>query len=114
VRTGQEIRQRGTFDQFEHERLDTIGLFEPMDRGDVGVIQGRERLGFALEPRDAVGVSREVLGQDLQRNVAIELRIARAIDHAHPALAEWRKDFIGADPGANRDCHVRSNHKSRV
>ena len=48
-------------------------------RGDVGMIQRREGLRFALEAREAVGVVRERVGQDLDRDVAIQLacRVAR-------------------------------------
>ena len=37
------------------------------------MIQGRERLRLALEPREAVGVGRERRRQDLDRDLAIEL-----------------------------------------
>ena len=55
-----------------------LALLEPVDRGDVGMVQRGERLGFALETRQAVGVLRERVGQDLDRDVAIELRVGRA------------------------------------
>jgi len=42
---------------------------------------------------------RERVGQDLQRNIATELCISRAIDLAHAALPEERHDFIGAEAG---------------
>ena len=36
------------------------------------------------------------------RDVAIELRVARAIDLAHPAFAKLRDDAIGAEGGVNQ------------
>ena len=51
----------------------------------------RERgdgLGFALEPREGRRVRGERVRQDLDRDVAIQLRVARAVHLAHPAGAE--------------------------
>src|SRR4029077_10408731 len=39
----------------------------------------------------------ERVGDDLQRDVATELRVARAIDLAHAAGAEGREDLVRAD-----------------
>ena len=53
-----------------------------------GMVQRREHLRFALKPGEAIGIAGERVGQDLQRDVAIQLRIARAIHLAHAALAD--------------------------
>jgi hypothetical protein len=53
-----------------------------MQRGDVRVIERGEHLLFALEPRHAVGVGRPRFRQDLDRHLAPEPRVARAIDLA--------------------------------
>jgi hypothetical protein len=42
------------------------------------MIQGGERSGFALEARHALGIGHEQLGQDFDRDLAIELRVPRA------------------------------------
>ena len=52
------------------------------------MVERRERLCFALEPRQAIGVARKGVGQDLQRNVAIELRVAGAVDLSHATFAD--------------------------
>ena len=72
-------------------------LFEAVDVRDVRVIEGRQRLRFACEPRQPVGVAGERVGQDLQRDVAIELGIARAEHLAHPAGADAGDDFVDAE-----------------
>ena len=64
------------------------------------MIERREHLRLAAEPCDAVAVERERLGQNLQRDVAIELCIARAIHLAHPAGPEGGEDFVRAETGA--------------
>jgi hypothetical protein len=90
------------------------GLFEPVDVRDVGVIERRERLGFAFEPGEALGVVRERFGQDLERRVTRELRIARAIDFAHPAFADFGEDFVHADPSMRRQGHESAADYSRA
>ena len=72
---------------------------------DVGMIQRRERLRFAREPRQPVGVAGEGVGQDLQRDIAIELRIARAKHLAHAAGADLGGDFVGTEAGARGQSH---------
>ena len=67
---------------------------------DVRVVERREDLRFALEAREAIGIGGERVGQDLERDVAIQLRVARAIHLAHAAGAEQRNHFIGTDTSA--------------
>ena len=55
-----------------------------VDRGDVRMIQRRERLRLALEPRQAVGVRGERVRQDLDRDLATERRVRRPI-HLRPS-----------------------------
>ena len=64
------------------------------------MIERRERLRFARETREAIGVERERLGQHLDRDVAIELRVRRAIDLAHAARADGGDDFVGSEASA--------------
>jgi hypothetical protein len=47
---------------------------QTVDGGDVRMLQRGEGLRFALEARDPFGISRERLGQHLDRDIAIELR----------------------------------------
>jgi hypothetical protein len=61
---------------------------------DAGMIQRSERLGLALEAREAIGISGDELREHLDRHVAIQLRIARAIHFAHAADAERAQDAL--------------------
>ena len=49
--------------------------------------------------------SARTIGQDLQRDIAIELRVMRAPDLAHAAFAEQARHLIGTDTGAGADGH---------
>ena len=55
-----------------------------------GMVERGEQARFAREAGAALGVGCEVRRQDLDRDVAPELAVARAIDLAHAAGAERR------------------------
>src|SRR5438045_511707 len=61
---------------------------------DVGMVQRREELCFALKPRQPIHVLRKALGQDFERDLALQPRVARAIHLAHPAGAKRGESLI--------------------
>ena len=67
-------------DQLQHQRAQTTRFLEAVNRGDVGMIQRSEELRFTLEACDAFGVGGEEFGQNLDRDVTAQLRVARAVD----------------------------------
>ena len=93
-------RQVVAWDQLHDERAHAAELLEAVDVRDVGMVQRGEDLCFPLEAGKSIGVVGEGLGQHLDRDVAIELRIARAIDLPHAALADRRSDFVDAEARA--------------
>ena len=72
---------------------------------DVRMIERGEHLRFALEARQALGVVRERVGQDLDRDVASELRVAGAIHLAHPAPSR-RVNLIRAEASSSGQSHA--------
>ena len=91
------IGQRWTLDQLQHERLHAVRFFKAVNCGDVRVIERRQNLRLAFEPREPVEIVGEEFGEDLQRDVAIELRVTRAIHLAHPTGTKGGKDFVRAE-----------------
>ena len=79
-------------DQLHHEGVHAGGLLDPVDRGDVGMVQRRERLRLALEPRQAFGVRRERVRQDLDRHLR-----ARASCPSPDRLRPSRRRRSGGD-----------------
>ena len=59
-----------------------------MDLRDVRMVQAGEDLGLTLEPCEAIRVSRKRLGQDLERDLPVELGIGGLINLAHAPLAD--------------------------
>ena len=66
------------------------------------MIERREHLRFAAEPRQSIRIAGQERRQDFQRDVAIELGVARAIDLAHTPGAERGEDLIRAESSAGR------------
>ena len=67
---------------------------------DVGMIQRGEDLRFAMKPREPIGVAGERVGKHLDRDIAIQTRVAGAVDLTHPARPERVQDLVHADAGA--------------
>ena len=55
-----------------------------MDGGDVGVVEADEDLRFPLKPGEPVWICREGVGQDLQGDLAVELRVGDLPDLPMP------------------------------
>ena len=64
-----------------------------------------QKLCFPAEAREPLAVVCEGRWQNLQRDVAIELRVAGAVDLAHAARANQRDDLIRAETGTGRERH---------
>ncbi len=75
---------------------------EVVDRHDGGVVHLRDDLGLALEA--LLGVLREIPGRDqLDRDVAVQDRILRAVDDAHSAAPQLGEDLVAVG-------ELRSDH----
>ena len=90
-------RQRCSPCRRRREARHPIGFFQPVDCANVGMVERGEQARFTREARAALGVSREVGGQDLDCDVTPELRVTRAIDIAHPAGPKRCDDRVGAE-----------------
>ena len=78
----------------------------------------REHLRFTTEAREAIGIVGNGRLQDLDRDLAIERRVAGLVDLAHPARADSRRDLIRADAlPLEAPCHsgvVAPHHRWRL
>ena len=82
-----------------------ILLSEIEDGKDVRMRQRGDGLGLSLEARESARILREVRGEDLDRDVPIELCVLRPVDLSHAARAERREDLVGAETGARGKAH---------
>ena len=97
------LREILALDQLHHEGLHAVGVLQPVDRGDVRMIQRGEDFRFALKARQAVGVGCQRRWEDLDGDLTLQLRVRRPIDFPHPTHAELRGDFVDAEAGAGRE-----------
>jgi hypothetical protein len=79
---------------------DECVLFNAVDVRDPGVIERGEELRLPLEPCHAAGIAGESLGQNLQRDLAFQLRVPGAVDLAHAANTEEVAHLVRADARA--------------
>lgn len=93
------------FDHLHDQCGDSGRVFEAVNVSDVGMIERREDSRFALKSGEPFGIAGELIGQDLDRYVAIELRITCSIDFAHAAAPERSEDLIGPESHAGGERH---------
>jgi hypothetical protein len=73
-----------------------------MERADVWMIQAGDRTSLAPPRSPAARVREGRRWENLDRHFAAQSGVASAIDLAHPAGAQQRDDFVGAEQSA--DC----------
>ena len=70
------------------------------------MIEGRENFRLPLEPADPLMIAAEFIGKNLDGHVALQPGIASAVNLAHPAFAQQRKDFKRAQLCAGCQRHL--------
>ena len=58
------------------------------------MVQRREHFGLTLKPRKPHRIAYERLGQNFQRDIAVQLRVARPVDLPHPARTDKCRDLV--------------------
>src|SRR5215207_2538949 len=71
------------------------------------MIQRGKGLRFTLKPGYALGVRDKGFRQNLDRDVAIQLRVTGSVDLAHAADPKQGADLVRAEAGADNQCQVR-------
>ena len=97
-RTGLEtLGQSRPLDELEDEGLDPALGGDAVDRADTGMAERRQHARLAVKACDALGIGGEAGRQELERDVAIEAQIPRAMDLAHPAASDEARDLVVLD-----------------
>jgi hypothetical protein len=89
-------------DELHHQRR----AFNAIDVRDVRVIQGRQHFGFTAESRQPLIIICDIVGQHFDGDVALQIRVARAIHLAHAARTEQRHHLVRAYSLARGKGHV--------
>ena len=95
-----QLPERAALEQLHDQVGLAVLLADVVDGADVRMTQPRGRAGLALEPLAALRVVGEIPGQHLERDRAVEPRVARPVDLPHPACAQRSGDSVGAEQHA--------------
>jgi hypothetical protein len=68
------------FHQLHYQSASAPGIFQSVDRGDIGMIEGGEDLGFALETRHAFGITGKGFWQNLDSYITAKLGITGTVN----------------------------------
>ncbi len=99
------LRQVLAGDELHRDEALAFRLVQAVDRGDVRVVQRREQACLALEASHALRLGGDSLRQDLDRDVALELRVARPPHDAHPALTDLLGQAVVQELPAGLEAH---------
>jgi len=99
------VAQRLSLEELRDGVRDALVEAEIVDREDVRVGERRDSLGFALESLPRVRVHGQSLGEDLDRDLAVEPGVLGAIDLSHASGPQDREDLVGAESGSRRGSH---------
>ena len=106
------LGERRPLHQLHHDGLDAVGVLDAVDGGDVGMVDRGERHGLALKARPPLGIESMLVGQDLDRDVAFQTGVARAVDLAHASAVERFDDLVGAKASTGRDHSTGVNYSA--
>ena len=91
------LLHRPALEQLHHDEGPPLVLAELVDRTDVWVFQRRRQPGFALEPGQPRRVGAVFLAEELDRDLAIEAQILRAVYDAHATFAKLVEHAVVGD-----------------
>jgi hypothetical protein len=74
--------------------------------------QRRDCPCLALEPLPSGGIAGQVGREDLEGDGAVQARVSRAVDLAHPTCTGGADDLVGAEPCARVEGHHLSTLSS--
>ena len=94
----ERLAQRLAVEQLLDHVGNAVGDPGVVDGDDVRVVEHAGGARFGLEALQSLGVRRERGRQHLDRDVAAEARIARAVDLAHGPGTEGAGDLVRAEP----------------
>ena len=106
---GDGVQQVGAVDEAHGDVELAVDLPRLVDGDHVGVVDRGGEHRLALEALAELAVAREVLGDQLQRDGALERDLGRAIHDAHATLAGHAVDLVAREDGACgqlRDAHL--------
>src|SRR5688572_10897578 len=91
--------------------MNIVGGLDPVDGGDVRVVERCQHARFTFEARKVSRVSGKCRWNDLDGDVSCEHGIARTIDLTHAANADPLEYPVDADPLSRRERRSGGAHQ---
>jgi hypothetical protein len=101
----ESLLQRLALEQF-HRQVWWIGA-DIEHRADVRMIEGGCGAGLPPEALDRLLVGRQLAGENLDGDGAVQARVSRAIHLTHATRAEWLENLVRTEPFTGREWHRR-------
>ena len=108
------IGERLALEIFHDQEVHAVLRTDVVQRADVGMIQGRDRACLALHALFQFGVGGQMIGENLDGDVASEAGVAGAVHLAHSTSAQWRLNFVGAKLAARVQGHESGHYTRRA
>ena len=89
-----QLLERATLHELHRDEDTTVGRLDGVNGDDVGVVQGRDGFRFVLKTLAPIRVTGDGVGQDFDRDLAVQRRVQRGVDLAHTSCAERRENFV--------------------
>ena len=102
----QHVAQLLAANQLHGHEAHAVRFIDLVDDRDMWMLERRCRAGFLYEALPALGIGDELRGQNLQRDLAAEASVERAIHDTHPAAADLFDDFVVRERPADQG-HAR-------
>src|SRR4029077_20920220 len=102
--SGESCRERLAFQILQDDEVGSILGPDLGKHADELRLNRRDGLGLAFESRFQFWIGG---GKDLDRNGAVQSRVACAVDLAHSAAADQRQDLVRAEASAGRQAHMK-------
>ena len=89
--------ERLSLQQLHGDEVLTVRFVDLINRADVRMIERGGSEGFPLKSFTGGRIVLHLSGQELQRDMAMQLEVFGLVDHTHPAATELREDAIVRD-----------------
>ena len=86
-----------SIEKFHRDEVPTFALVNLEDHADIGMVQCRSSLCFALEAGKSLLVLGYFIGQEFQGNKAVQFYVLGFVNNTHPAAAEFSHNAVVRD-----------------
>ena len=90
----QPVLQAHAFQLLHDDEGMAVEVLDVVNGADAGMVQLRSGARFQHEAAQGLGVVDQVVGNELQGDVAAQARVDRVVNHAHAATTELADDAV--------------------